>query len=174
MRRYGAARNRYKNFVKQSETFDNFFCVIRQVVICAGAGYENSVSLEFDVGKRQTVENVFLYNVFHFSPVFARHIHFARMNLDKRFEFEQVRAYRRNARATTALVKVIDGVDNKTYVQSVNKRGDIVKYFLSRFRLRIAVRFPLRERILRKRLATAVARCGLLSWECSRVVPFLA
>ena len=49
-----------------------------------------------------------------------------------------------------------------------------VGHFLSCFRLRIAVRFPLRERILRKRLATAVARCGLLSWECSRVVPFLA
>ena len=49
-----------------------------------------------------------------------------------------------------------------------------VGHFLPRFRLRIADRFPLRERILRKRLATAVARCGLLSWECSRVVPFLA
>ena len=49
-----------------------------------------------------------------------------------------------------------------------------VGHFLSCFRLRIAVRFPLRERILRKRLAAAVARCGLLSWERSRVVPFLA
>ena len=49
-----------------------------------------------------------------------------------------------------------------------------VGHFLSCFRLRIAARFPLRERILRKRLATAVVRCGLLSWERSRVVPFSA
>lgn len=37
-----------------------------------------------------------------------------------------------------------------------------------------AVIFPFDERILRKRLAATVVRCGLLSWERSRVVPFLA